>query len=128
MSPTPTSLPRQGSAGIFPSNRRANQRYPITLEIEYKVPDGNGFQRKGFGRTINISSRGMLLAVPEVLPSGSTIEISISWPFRLQGVIPLKLMVEGYIVRSDGYSVAVKSVHHEFHVASARCSQIASNF
>jgi hypothetical protein len=50
------------------SDRRANQRYPISLEIEYKVPDGNGGQRKGLGRTIDISRRGLLLDISDPLP------------------------------------------------------------
>jgi len=104
------------------SDRRSNQRYPIRLEIEYKVPDGNGGQ-KGFGRTINIASRGLLLDISPPLPIRGPIELSINWPFLLDGSIPLKLLMYGEIVRVSGSRIAVRVTGHTFHTAGHATQQ-----
>ena len=106
-----------GSTRMYQSDRRVHQRYPITLEVEYKLLDGNGFQRKGVCRTINISTGGVLLDLKDSVPGTSSIELSIKWPFLLDGSIPLKLMMRGNIVRVDGNSIAVETAEHEFHTA-----------
>jgi hypothetical protein len=102
---------------MYQFDRRVHQRYLISLEVEYKLLDGNGVQRKGFCRTINISTCGVLLDLKDSLPGISSIELSIKWPFLLGGSIPLKLMMRGNIVRVDGNSIAVETAEHEFHRA-----------
>ncbi len=102
---------------MYQSNRRVHQRYPITLAVECKLLDGRGGQRKEFGRTINISSGGVLLDLKDTPPTPSSIELSVEWPFLLDGSIPLKWMVHGNIVRIAGNSVAIEVTKHEFHTA-----------
>jgi hypothetical protein len=38
----------------------------------------------------------------------------MQWPFFLDGTCPLKLVVQGRIVRSDGNGTAVQVLRHEF--------------
>jgi len=117
MSPTPTTVPSSGSVGAFPFERRLHQRYPITLDVEYKVPGGNDVRLMGFGRTVNISSRGVLLEISDRLPNRCPIQVSINWPFFLGGSIPLKLLLYGEIVRVAGNTIAAKVTGHTFHTA-----------
>ena len=117
-SPAPTiTLSDYRSSVTFHVERRANRRYPITLDVEYKVPGGNGVLRKGFGRTINISSRGALLYISDTLPNRCPILLSINWPFLLNGAIPLKLVMYGKVVRAAPYAIAVEVIQHAFHTA-----------
>ena len=109
--------------GIDQPDRRANQRYPITLEVEYQVPDRYGFQQNGLGRTINISSRGVLLDVSDPLPNQCPIRLSINWPFLLDGSIPLKLVMRGNIVRVLDNRIAVRVTEHAFHLARQATQQ-----
>lgn len=102
------------STAVPQSDRRAHQRYPITLDVEYKLFDGTGVQRKGSGRSINISSRGVLLALPGPLPSLGSVQLSIKWPFLLEDSIALKLMMHGNIVRVEGDTIAVQVTGYEF--------------
>jgi hypothetical protein len=44
----------------------------------------------------------------------------ISWPCLLEGVCPLKLIMRGRIVRSDGQRVAMQAKFHEFRTAGVR--------
>ena len=104
-------------------DQRSNRRYPISLEIEYKVLRKGRVERLGLGRTLNISSGGVLFEAREDLPTGSSVELLMQWPFLLEGVCPLKLVIQGTVVRSDGKGVAVRSKHHEFRTAGARSSR-----
>lgn len=115
MSPAPTTSAHSASVGL--SDRRLHQRYPITLEAEYKLLDGGGVHSQGSCRTINISSGGFLLDLKDSLPRISSIELSIKWPCLLDGSIALKLMMRGNIVRVDGDRIAVESTEHEFRTA-----------
>jgi PilZ domain-containing protein len=117
MPPAPGPASCSRPTGMYQSNRRVHQRYPITLEVECKLLDGTGVQRKEFGRTINISSGGVLLDLKHTPPTLSSIELSVEWPFLLDGSIPLKWMVHGNIVRITGNRVAVEVTKHEFHTA-----------
>ena len=115
MSRTPTTVPNSGSLGAFPFERRLHQRYPITFYVEYEVPRGKGVRLTGFGRTINISSRGALLEISDPLPNRCRIRLSINWPFLLDGSIPLKLLMYGHIVRVVSNTIAISVTEHTFH-------------
>ena len=117
MSPTPATVPNSGSVGAFPFERRLHQRYPITLDVEYEVPGGNGVRLIGFGRAVNISSRGVLLEISDPLPNRCRIRLSINWPFFLGGSIPLKLVMYGNIVRVAGSTIVVRVTGHTFRTA-----------
>jgi hypothetical protein len=111
------TVPGYASAGTLPWERRSHQRYPITFDVEYEVPGGNGVRLMGFGRTINISSRGVLLEISDPLPNRCRIRLSINWPFFLGGSIPLKLLMYGEIVRVAGNTIAIRVTGHTFHTA-----------
>jgi hypothetical protein len=97
------------------SEQRSRQRYPIELEVEYRLLGAK--ERRGSGRTRNISSNGVLFEVAEPLPVSGSIELMVRWPCLLEGVCPLKLVMKGRIVRSDGKRVAIQSRQHEFRTA-----------
>ena len=99
------------------SERRLHPRYPIALDAEYRLVGRDGVQCQGSCRTVNISSGGVLLEAEAVLSPLGPIEVSIEWPCLLQGVVPLKLIGCGNIVRLDGSSIAVKITGYEFHTA-----------
>jgi hypothetical protein len=102
------------------SNKRTHQRYPIALDLEYKVLYRGRIESLGSGRTVNMSSGGILIDVSDMMRHGRVIELVVNWPFLLEGVCPLKLIVRGRIVRTDGRAVAVKAKHHEFRTAGIR--------
>lgn len=93
---------------------RANRRYPIRLEVEYKLLSE---PLTGFGVTLNVSSGGILFETENRLPDYGSIEMSLKWPFLLDGGCALKLVMRGRIVRSDETSTAVKITQHEFRTA-----------
>ncbi|HYM05729.1 MAG TPA: PilZ domain-containing protein [Terriglobales bacterium] len=96
--------------------QRLHSRYPVALELQYKLLDRRRVERLGVGRTVNISSGGVLFEAEGPLPGGP-VELGINWPFLLDGVTKLKLIMSGQIVRTDAKTIAVKVEHHEFRTA-----------
>jgi hypothetical protein len=117
---SPASAGQADLAETYQSDQRLHQRYPIALDVEYRLLSRGRVERLGSGRTLNISSGGVLIEVHDPMPSGGPIELVMHWPFLLEGVCPLKLVMRGRIVRSDGRAIAIKAKHHEFRTAGAR--------
>jgi len=90
------------------------------LELQYKLLNKEQIKRFGFGRTVNMSSGGVLFESDCRLPASGPIELAMNWPYLLDGVVTLKLVVSGRIVRSDAKAIAVKVEQHEFRTAGAR--------
>ena len=94
----------------FPSDRR----YPVAAEIAYQlVRDGRIFQQ-GRGRSVNLSSRGILFEAETVLPVGDYIELQIAWPAKLDQRVAMALYVAGRTLRSNGNLTAVAIARYEF--------------
>lgn len=109
-------------------DQRVNGRYPIALEVQYKLLRGdrvNKVDRVGCGRTLNISSGGVLFETDQLLPPTGFVELAIQWPFLLREVCSLKLVMRGRIVRRDNHTkaTAVRAESHEFRTAGVRPSR-----
>lgn len=109
------------------TDQRAHRRYPIGLEVEYKLLSKGRFERLGSGRTLNVSSGGACFKSNHTLPSKGAIELVMSWPLLLEGVCPLKLIMRGRIVRNDGQRVAIQAKYHEFKTGGARIAQTSAD-
>jgi PilZ domain len=94
--------------------RRSHNRYPISLEVEYTLLNRGHIERLGYGRTVNVSSNGILFEADDALPAGRLIQLAMQWPFLLDGACALKLHVRGTIIRSDTKKAALQIAHHEF--------------
>jgi len=99
----------------FPAERRARQRFPLVLAVEYKLLGKS--ERSGWGKTCNISSTGVLFEVTEKQPFAGSIEVMVSWPCLLDNTCALKLVMKGRVVRSEDGGVAIESRQHEFRTA-----------
>ena len=60
MSPAPAEARAARLLEASSTEHRSHQRYPIKLEVEYRVLK-KGRVERGFGRTLNISSGGVFL-------------------------------------------------------------------
>ena len=102
--------------------KRANRRYPIELDLQYKLVKRGRVEGTGVGRTVDISSGGILVETDRPLPPGTSVELNVKWPFLLRGVCAMKLIVRGRIVRCHGMSTtaAVRTDSHEFRTAGVR--------
>ena len=94
--------------------RRAARRYPVAADVAYQwVADGK-IVSVGRGRSVNISSGGVLLELDDALPAGVSVALQIVWPVKLDSQVALALHVYGRTLRSDGRLTAVVITKHEF--------------
>lgn len=127
MLPTPMVAVDAESKFGDPHDQRSHHRYRITLDVEYKLLKRGRVVTLGSGKTVNISRGGVLIDATGTLFPGSRVEVMVHWPFLLEGVCPLKLVMRGRVVRSVGTSIAVQTSHHEFRTAGGRVTQSALN-
>jgi hypothetical protein len=101
-------------------DRRSKRRYPINLQVQYKLMKHRRVERLGSGRTLNISSGGVLFEADGLLPPNGPIELALNWPFLLHGSCGLKLVIRGRIVWTHDNRTAIRAEFHEFRTAGQR--------
>jgi hypothetical protein len=99
--------------------QRASTRFPIEEDIYYKVYGEDHSVETGTGKTLNISSRGVLFSTERMLVPGRRIEIAVNWPVQLENSCPLKFVASGQIVRSRPGQAAVRIERYEFRTRGA---------
>lgn len=103
-------------AGTFIPERRSKRRFDVTAPVSYRVQlTGARGQRTGTGRTVNLSSNGVLFQTEGLyLPAGTLLAVSVVWPVNLNERVGLALSVVGAVVRQHGDCVAVRIQKAEF--------------
>jgi hypothetical protein len=97
------------------ADRRISDRLPIERDVRYKVLGSKrSVTQVGLGRTLNMSSHGVLFTTESGLPEGARLELAVSWPAQLHNKIPLKLVAMGVLVRVDGKQAAISIESYEF--------------
>ena len=98
-------------------DRRGAARFLIQQEVCYKVLGKKAAGEEGIGRTIDMSSSGILFKIEQGTVSGKLLELSISWPVKLNNNTPLKMVASGRVTRIDRGRAAVEILKHEFRTA-----------
>lgn len=101
------------------ADRRRSDRFAIEREIRYRALNKRGGEEAGEGKTVNMSSSGVLFTSGQILRPGRRIELSISWPAQLNNKCALKLVARGRIVRFDNGLAAMEIQQYEFRTQSA---------
>jgi len=96
--------------------RRTRTRFPLGLDVQFRTlgPDQLSF---GFGRTVNVSSSGILIASDYDVGHGAQLRICMGWPFLLDDSIPIQLVAESRVVRVYEAGFAVILLRHQFRTA-----------
>ena len=106
------SFERQRIASESPE-RRSKTRYAIELNVRFFTAQRR-LTSHHIGRTVNISSSGVLVAAHCGLKQGTILKLMIEWPWTLDGNVPLQLVATGMVVRSSQSSFAVAVRTHQF--------------
>ena len=99
---------------------RTSSRFPMDEELHYKIYGDGDAVFSGVGRTVNMSSKGVLFEAQEPMGAGRRIDLAVNWPAQLDNQCPLKLVASGRIVRSEPDKVAVKIDRYEFRTRGSR--------
>jgi len=103
--------------------RRSDRRYEISLELRWKVLRRKRTLDSGTGRTVDLSSGGILFETGRKLPVGLKVQLSIAWPVLLHNASPLQLSVAGRVVRADNHRAAIEIIQHEFRTVGVSPEQ-----
>ncbi len=97
---------------------RRSRRFPIACEVRYSILNGRAEPVAGVGKTLNISSSGVLFTSEYELPVGTVLELSIDWPIRLDDGCFLNLVARGRVTRQAKGLLALQFTQHEFRTQS----------
>ena len=100
------------------AERRRSSRFPIERELRYKTLSQRAEVINGVGKTLNISSSGVLFTAAHELPVGTRLEVSISWPAQLNDRSLLNLVARGRIARQEEGHLALQIQQYEFRTQS----------
>jgi hypothetical protein len=100
--------------------RRTSDRFPIEREVRYRVLNKRSNHEEGAGRTVNISSSGILFTTDQLLVPGKRLELSISWPAQLDNKCQLKLVARGRVTRLEQGRAAVEIQQYEFRTQGSK--------
>ena len=104
-----------------PYERRQHQRFPITAQSRFVVSGG-----RGQATTIDISSGGVFMKTDETLPIGKQIQVLIDWPALLDQRCPLRLVINGKILRSDQTGTAIGILRYDFRIRPKSAAPFAA--
>ena len=107
-------------------DRRTSNRFAIEREIRYRVVNKKGQQEGGLGKTVNMSSTGILFSTERPIVPGRTLEIAVSWPAQLNNSCALKFCARGRVVRADNGMAAIHIQHYEFRTLGSQGLTLAS--
>jgi hypothetical protein len=85
--------------------RRSKVRFPLELRVSYRTL-GRGSTCSGEGWVVNMNRSGALVSSKHEVCVGTRMELSIEWPARLHGRVPLRFVTVGEVVRRDTASFA----------------------
>jgi hypothetical protein len=89
------------------SDRRRRKRFPLSAQVQYKMVGRGKRAETGTGQAKEISSQAIAFASDKPLPVGARLELSVSWPVRLDDRCLLKLVAQSRVIRyQDGVVVA----------------------
>src|ERR1700685_2997468 len=121
--PCPVPRPKEASVQAIdrttPLERRSKIRYPVSLNVKYRTV-GRSNRISGMGRTLNMSSGGLLIAADQRTELGAKIELNIEWPSMLDGQIPLQLVAVGKVVRCLESGFALSFTQYQFRTMSRK--------
>jgi hypothetical protein len=99
-------------------DRRLQRRYPIELELEYRIIRDGQVISTGVGRTGNISSGGVLFHADNGVINGAAVELSVRWPAVLGNTPYIELCISGRLLRHDPNGIAMRMNKYHFQQLS----------
>lgn len=99
--------------------RRLKTRYAIELDVRFSMTRLKS-RVLTIGRTINMSSNGLLVASAAGVKIGAELELMIKWPWSLDGKVPLQLAATAVVVRSTPSNFAVALRSYQFKTMKQR--------
>jgi hypothetical protein len=113
------------SLDIINGDRRADCRYLVELPLSCCYGTDRAQLKVLSGVSVEISRRSLRFTTEDPVPVGAMAEVRIQWPFLLQGVCPLELVLTGPVIRSSSNGLVQQILRHEFVTCGARSFSVS---
>jgi len=114
------------SVDVIAGDRRVHRRYQAELRLSFRYTDRTGVNHPGTGVTIELSRGGIRFHSDDHPPVGTKSEFRIAWPFLLQDICPLELIVKGTVLGTSDRGTVVRTCSYEFRTCGDRSFSDAS--
>ena len=108
-----------GRSEVIHGDRRGDRRYAYEMELEFRYTRG-GIQYFGSGLTVDLSRGAVRFVTADPPPEGTEAELRIAWPYLLQNVCPLELIVRGRITAHSERGTILAIDRYEFRTCGQR--------
>ncbi len=95
--------------------------YPIQLDLRYKALNPNSTVA-GTGKTLEISSTGIVFTADGPIDPGTKLELSMAWPAVLDNHVALQLVSEVKITGREGQTLRADIWKYYFRTRGAGAS------
>jgi hypothetical protein len=98
-------------------DRRASKRFSVDRIIRYRILGDGSAGVSGGGKTLNLSTSGMLIVTDRLLSPGMQLQVEVDWPLQEDAPVSLKLIAMCTVVRSEIGAIALaglKITRHDF--------------
>ena len=98
-------------------DRRASKRFSVERIVRYRILDDGYAGVSRIGKTVNLSSGGILIVTDRLLSPGMRLQVEVDWPPQMDATVSLKLVAMCTVVRSEIGATALaglKITRHEF--------------
>lgn len=109
-----SSFPFKNQNNTTTKNRRLATRYGVRTPFRYRVVNNKADSAWKYGKTLDMSARGILIEVPETAPMGSALEIMMDWPGLYHGKTLVRLVLIAVVTRIDARGIALRILRHQF--------------
>jgi len=107
-----------GRTDIIHGDRRRDSRYQFEMELRFTY-ELSGITHFGTGCTQDLSRCAVRFTTENPPPDGALVELRIAWPFLLQNVCPLELVVRGSVATCERGTILTMK-NYEFRTCGQR--------
>src|ERR1700722_19626153 len=107
------------NADIIHGDRRGDRRYSFEMPLHFSC-QSDRLRSEGSGSTKDLCRKGILFVSDNPPPADTDVELRIEWPFLLQNVCPLELLVRGRVLRTDHRGTVIRMKTYEFRTCGNR--------
>ena len=108
------------SLDLIPGDRRLERRYSFESPLRFRYTSGSGEAHEGWGQTEDLSREAIRFRSETLPPVGANLEATIAWPFLLQGICRLELIVRGPVCRVTDRGAILQIRSYEFRTCGDR--------
>lgn len=108
------------SLDVISGDRRSNLRYQSAMNLRFERTDSAGSPEIGCGVTADLSRDALRFSAEEPMEVGTELVAHLDWPFLLQNICRLELVLKGSVQAVTRRGVILKIRSYEFRTVGQR--------